>query len=253
MRTSAIRARARALRSTAAPYLALSGRSVTSRCCTGSDERSRTSPTPADRFTFGLWTVGNRGRDPFGFEVRPPLDPVESVHRLADLGAYGVNFHDDDLIPPGSSAAEREAIVKRFRRALDETGHEGPDGDHEPLLASGVQGRCVHRQRPRRPPLRRGQDPRRHRARRRARRIGLRHVGRARGLRGGCRQAGRRRARPLRRGGQHLLRPRPRPRLRHALRPRAEAERAARRHVPADRRPRARRSSTSSSGPTWSA
>jgi xylose isomerase len=83
-------------------------------------------PTPADQFTFGLWTVGNRGRDPFGFEVRPALDPVESVHRLADLGAHGVNFHDDDLVPPRSSASEREAIVKRFRRALDETGMKVP-------------------------------------------------------------------------------------------------------------------------------
>src|SRR5262245_15260341 len=84
------------------------------------------APVPADRFTFGLWTVGNRGRDPFGFEVRPALDPVESVHRLADLGAYGVNFHDDDLVPPGSSSSEREAIVKRFRRALDQTGMKVP-------------------------------------------------------------------------------------------------------------------------------
>lgn len=83
-------------------------------------------PTPEDRFTFGLWTVGNRGRDPFGFETRPWLDPVESVQRLAELGAYGVNFHDDDLVPPGSSAAEREAILKRFRRALDETGMKVP-------------------------------------------------------------------------------------------------------------------------------
>jgi xylose isomerase len=84
------------------------------------------TPTPADRFTFGLWTVANRGRDPFGFEVRPVLDPVEAVQRLAALGAYGVNFHDDDLIPPGSTAAEREAIVKRFRRALDDTGMKIP-------------------------------------------------------------------------------------------------------------------------------
>jgi xylose isomerase len=84
------------------------------------------TPTPADRFTFGLWTVGNRGRDPFGHEVRPPLDPVDAVHRLADLGAHGVHFHDDDLVPPGSSAAEREAILKRFRRALDDTGLRVP-------------------------------------------------------------------------------------------------------------------------------
>jgi xylose isomerase len=79
------------------------------------------TPRPEHQFTFGLWTVGNPGRDPFGHEVRPPLDPVESVRRLAELGAYGVNFHDDDLVPHGSSPAEREAIVKRFRQALDET------------------------------------------------------------------------------------------------------------------------------------
>src|SRR4051812_25152317 len=84
------------------------------------------APTPADKFTFGLWTVGNRGRDPFGFEVRPPLDPVEAVQQLAGLGAYGVNFHDDDLVPFGSTTAERETIVKRFRRALDETGMKVP-------------------------------------------------------------------------------------------------------------------------------
>lgn len=83
-------------------------------------------PRPEDHFTFGLWTVGNPGRDPFGHEVRPPLDPVESVHRLAELGAYGVNFHDDDLVPYGSSPAEREAVVKRFRQALDETGMKVP-------------------------------------------------------------------------------------------------------------------------------
>ncbi|MDA8047796.1 MAG: xylose isomerase [Actinomycetota bacterium] len=84
------------------------------------------TPRPEHHFTFGLWTVGNPGRDPFGHEVREPLDPVESVRRLADLGAYGVNFHDNDLVPHGSSAAERESIVKRFRRALDDTGMKVP-------------------------------------------------------------------------------------------------------------------------------
>jgi xylose isomerase len=84
------------------------------------------TPTTDDHFTFGLWTVGNRGRDPFGHETRPPLDPVDTVHHLAELGAYGVNFHDDDLVPPGSSGAEREAILKRFRRALDDTGMKVP-------------------------------------------------------------------------------------------------------------------------------
>jgi xylose isomerase len=83
-------------------------------------------PGPDDRFTFGLWTVGNRGRDPFGHETRPALDPVDAVHHLAELGAYGVNFHDDDLVPFGSSPSEREAILKRFRRALDETGMRVP-------------------------------------------------------------------------------------------------------------------------------
>lgn len=83
-------------------------------------------PKPGDHFTFGLWTVGNRGRDPFGHETRPALDPVETVQRLAELGAYGVSFHDDDLIAPGSSASERDDILKRFRAALDTTGMRVP-------------------------------------------------------------------------------------------------------------------------------
>lgn len=82
----------------------------------------RFTPTPADKFSFGLWTVGWQGRDPFGDATRRALDPVESVQRLAELGAYGVTFHDDDLIPFGSSDAERETHVKRFRQALDSTG-----------------------------------------------------------------------------------------------------------------------------------
>ena len=80
------------------------------------------TPTPADRFTFGLWTVGWQARDPFGDATRPPLDPVESVHRLAELGAYGVTFHDDDLIPFGSDTSDRDKHIARFRAALDETG-----------------------------------------------------------------------------------------------------------------------------------
>ncbi|MFI1508377.1 xylose isomerase [Streptomyces sp. NPDC020597] len=83
-------------------------------------------PTPDDRFTFGLWTVGWQGRDPFGDATRRALDPVETVTRLADLGAYGVTFHDDDLIPFGSSDSEREEHVKRFRQALDTTGMTVP-------------------------------------------------------------------------------------------------------------------------------
>ncbi|MFD8643103.1 xylose isomerase [Streptomyces zaomyceticus] len=84
------------------------------------------SPAPEDRFTFGLWTVGWQGRDPFGEATRPALDPVEAVERLAALGAYGVTFHDDDLIPFGTPDAERDTIVKRFRSALDRTGLKVP-------------------------------------------------------------------------------------------------------------------------------
>jgi xylose isomerase len=79
-------------------------------------------PTREDKFSFGLWTVGWQGRDPFGDAVRPVLDPVVAVHRLAELGAYGVTFHDDDLVPAGSSAAERDGIITAFKQALDETG-----------------------------------------------------------------------------------------------------------------------------------
>jgi xylose isomerase len=79
-------------------------------------------PTPEDKFTFGLWTVGWIGRDPFGEPTREPLDPVEAVHRLSDLGAYGITFHDNDLIPFGADDGQREQLIKRFRAALDETG-----------------------------------------------------------------------------------------------------------------------------------
>lgn len=84
------------------------------------------APSPDDHFTFGLWTVGNPGRDPFGVETRAPLDPVDTVHRLADLGAYGVSLHDDDLVPFGSVAAERDRIVARFEGALKATGMKVP-------------------------------------------------------------------------------------------------------------------------------
>jgi xylose isomerase len=79
-------------------------------------------PKREDHFSFGLWTVGWQGRDPFGEATRAPLDPVYSVHRLAEIGAWGVTFHDDDLVPFGSDDNAREAVIKRFRAALDETG-----------------------------------------------------------------------------------------------------------------------------------
>jgi xylose isomerase len=80
------------------------------------------TPRPEHRFSFGLWTVGNPGRDPFGGPTRSPLDPVDSVRKLAELGAWGVSLHDEDLVPYGSPAAEHDRIVARFAAALDETG-----------------------------------------------------------------------------------------------------------------------------------
>jgi xylose isomerase len=80
------------------------------------------TPRPQHRFTFGLWTVGNPGRDPFGGPTRAPLDPVESVGRLAELGAWGVSLHDEDLVPYGASAVDRDRIVARFKAALEENG-----------------------------------------------------------------------------------------------------------------------------------
>jgi xylose isomerase len=79
-------------------------------------------PKPEDKFTFGLWTVGSTGRDPFGGPVRDPKTPAELGHLLAEVGAYGVNFHDNDLIPIDATPAEEEAIKRDFRKALDDTG-----------------------------------------------------------------------------------------------------------------------------------
>src|SRR3982750_3408496 len=83
-------------------------------------------PKAEHKFTFGLWTVGNRGRDPFGDAVRPSLSPVEIVELLAEVGAYGVNFHDNDLIPIDASASERDKIVKDFHQVCDKTGLKVP-------------------------------------------------------------------------------------------------------------------------------
>jgi xylose isomerase len=83
---------------------------------------SNYTPKPEHKFTFGLWTVGSVGRDPFGEPVRAPLSPVELVHLLAEVGAYGVNFHDNDLVPIDATPAERDRIVADFKQALTETG-----------------------------------------------------------------------------------------------------------------------------------
>ncbi len=82
----------------------------------------RFDPRPEDRFTFGLWTVGNVGRDPFGEPVRGALSPVEIVRLLAEVGAYGVNLHDNDLLSIDATPAERDRIMREFQAALRDTG-----------------------------------------------------------------------------------------------------------------------------------
>jgi xylose isomerase len=79
-------------------------------------------PKPEHKFTFGLWTVGNVGRDPFGAPVRPPKSPADLVYLLSDVGAYGVNFHDNDLVPIDATPSERDQIIKEFKKALADTG-----------------------------------------------------------------------------------------------------------------------------------
>src|SRR5436190_2625925 len=83
-------------------------------------------PLPEHKFTFGLWTVGNRGRDPFGDATRASLSPITMVQRLSKLGAYGVNLHDNDLIPIDATASERDRIVREFKQALNDHGMKVP-------------------------------------------------------------------------------------------------------------------------------
>ncbi len=84
------------------------------------------TPRPEHHFTFGLWTVGNIGRDPFGDPVRPVVSPIEIVEKLSALGAYGVNLHDNDLVPRDATASERDTIVRDFKAALARTGMRVP-------------------------------------------------------------------------------------------------------------------------------
>ena len=110
------------------------------------------TPQPEHHFTFGLWTVGNPGRDPFGHEVRPPLDPVEPCTASPSSAPTASTSTTTTSCRPASSAAEREAILKRFRAALDETGMQVPMATTNLFSPPGVQGGRVHRQRPDGPP-----------------------------------------------------------------------------------------------------
>src|SRR4026209_2765780 len=106
--------------------------------CTGADSPTRPPrgksgmisdayvPRPEHHFTFGLWTVGNPGRDPFGDPVRPAIAPAAIVEKLAALGAFGVNLHDNDLLPRDASAADQERIVREFKAVLAATGMKVP-------------------------------------------------------------------------------------------------------------------------------
>lgn len=80
------------------------------------------TPTPEDKFAFGLWTIGHPGRDPFGEATRPPIPTADFLRGLADIGAWGVSFHDDDLMTSGAPESQRRAELDAFKRALDETG-----------------------------------------------------------------------------------------------------------------------------------
>jgi xylose isomerase len=103
---------------------------------------SNYAPKPENKFTFGLWTVGNRGADPFGYAVREGKSPSELVRLLGEVGAWGVNFHDNDLIPIDATAAERGAILKDFKKALADTGvvvsEATTDLFREPIFKDGA-------------------------------------------------------------------------------------------------------------------
>jgi xylose isomerase len=85
-------------------------------------DQKQYQPKPEHKFSFGLWTLGNRGRDPFGDFVRPALQPVDIVAMLAEVGAWGVNLHDNDLVPIDATPCERDCIVRKFSKACEDNG-----------------------------------------------------------------------------------------------------------------------------------
>ncbi len=102
------------------------------------------NPTRDDKFSFGLWTVGYNGTDPFGGPTRPALDVVHAVEKLAELGAYGLTFHDDDLFAFGSTDAERQTQIDRLKGRTRRHRPDRSDGHHQPLQRPGLQGRRLH-------------------------------------------------------------------------------------------------------------
>ena len=104
-------------------------------------------PKPEHKFTFGLWTVGNRGRDPFGDAMRPTFPSTIVASVSGELGAWGVNLHDNDLVPIDATAAERDRIVERVPRACEATGIVVPMATVNLFFRSGVSGWSFHFQR----------------------------------------------------------------------------------------------------------
>ena len=109
-----------------------------------------TKPNPKYKFTFGLWTVGNPGRDPFGVPTREVISPVQIADMLGEVGAYGVNFHDNDLIPIDATAAQADADQEGFQESPEGQRPGRADGDHQSVQRPGLQGRRVHQQQRRR-------------------------------------------------------------------------------------------------------
>ncbi len=101
-------------------------------------------PKPEHKFTFGLWTLGNRGRDPFGDAVRDTFPPNDIVATLGEIGAWGVNLHDNDLVPIDATPAERDRIVREFKKACADSRHRRPHGDGESFLSSDFPRRGVY-------------------------------------------------------------------------------------------------------------
>ena len=145
-------------------------------------------PDPKLKFTFGLWTVGNVGRDPFGEPTRSKISVDQICQLLGEVGAYGVNFHDNDAIPIESTPQQAEQIVKDFKKSLKEQRPGLPDGDDQSLQRSGLQRRRLHQQQRQHPRLCDSEDDALDGIRRRARRKNVRLLGRTRRGGIGCDQ-----------------------------------------------------------------
>jgi xylose isomerase len=142
-------------------------------------------PNPEHKFSFGLWTLGNRGRDPFGDAVRPSISPAEIVAMLHEVGAWGVNLHDNDLVPIEATPSDRDKIVRDFKRACEKNGIVVPMATVSLFFHPVFRDGAFTSNDPENTRLRRAEDDARHGHRRRARREDLRGVGRARRHRNG--------------------------------------------------------------------